>query len=76
MAQWLRAWAVLPKVQFPATTWWFTTISNGDPMPSSGVSEDSKCTHIHETNNKSFFLFLFFGAGDRTQGLALALPLS
>jgi hypothetical protein len=30
-----------PEFNFPATTWWLTTICNGDPMPSSGVSEDS-----------------------------------
>jgi hypothetical protein len=26
MAQWLRALAVLLKVQIPTTTWWLTTI--------------------------------------------------
>jgi hypothetical protein len=31
-----RSW-----VQIPATSWWLTTICNGDPMPSSGMSEDS-----------------------------------
>jgi hypothetical protein len=38
MVQRLRALPALPEVL--ATTWWLTTICNGDPMSSSGVSED------------------------------------
>jgi hypothetical protein len=35
MAQWLRALTALPEVlsQFPATTWWLTTICNGIRCP-------------------------------------------
>jgi hypothetical protein len=33
IAQWLRSLTALPEtlVQFPATTWWITTICNGIP---------------------------------------------
>ena len=48
MAQQLRALTVVPEVlssipsHLMAISGWLTTICKGDPMSSSGVSEDSK----------------------------------
>ena len=49
MAQWLRALAALPefRVQVPATTWWLTTICNGDLMPSSGMQVYMQTEHSY-----------------------------
>ena len=60
MAQWLRALTVLPKVwvQFPATTWWLTTIGNGIFL----LCLKTETMYSHKINNskkKEKFSFLF-----------------
>jgi hypothetical protein len=44
MAGQVRAPTALPKV---LSSWWLTTICNKNPMPSSGVSEDSYSVHTY-----------------------------
>ena len=49
MAQQLRVLIALPEVlsSIPSNHMVLTTICNGDPMPSSGVSEDSNNVFIY-----------------------------
>ena len=52
MAQWLRALTALPEalIQFPAPTWWLTTICNGIWCTLLLCPNQLLCTHIHKIN--------------------------
>jgi hypothetical protein len=50
MAQRLRAMTALPKVQFPATTWWLTAICNGIWCSLLVCLETVLCTHSNKIN--------------------------
>jgi hypothetical protein len=52
MDQQLGAVTALPEVLSSnlTTTWWLTTICNGDPIPTSGVSEKRDSALIHKIN--------------------------